>query len=446
MGSVLDLVSYLATLVVAYYSVLFVVSLRTTRRTPDVCGRPAQPFFVLVVPAHDEELVIGETVRRARALHGDRHVTLVMNDGSTDATGEVAREAAEGDPRVVVVDRGADVAGRGKGEVLNHAYRLLSGWVDDRDPRLRGAAQEDVIMCVVDADGWLESHALRAVAPYFADPGVGGVQLPVRMWNARDGFLALMQDMEFIGFSLFVQAGRDPAGSVGLGGNGQFVRLSALRALGRAPWSRCLTEDLDLSLSLVEAGWRNRFCPHACVEQQALSRMRPLLRQRTRWTQGHYSCWQHLPTLWRARGVPFATRFDLSMYLMLVVFVLVLAAQFTVGALEWSGLLAPSGSYLGFVGDAHVFRAVSLALSLFPVLGFAVTYQRFARSRLPWWALPGCLALFAVYNYGWGVPASLRALARIVLRRDSWVKTPRTAVGAHALDPHAPALAGGGAS
>ncbi|MGH2968452.1 MAG: hypothetical protein ACRDK0_05240 [Solirubrobacteraceae bacterium] len=50
-----------------------------------------------------------------------------------------------------------------------------------------------------------------------------------------------------MGFSRLVQAGRDPLGSVGLGGNGQFVRLSALQDMGDSPWSRCLTEDLDTS-------------------------------------------------------------------------------------------------------------------------------------------------------------------------------------------------------
>lgn len=432
MSLALDVVSYASMLIVVYYSALFAVSLWTTRRTPAGCGA-GEPFFALVVPAHDEELVIGETVRRARALDGDRYVVMVVDDGSTDATGTLAREAAAGDERIVVVDRDPRIAGQGKGEVLNHAYRVLCDWVDREDPRLRGARAEEVVLCVVDADGWLEPKALRAVSPYFADPRVGGVQLPVRMWNRDDGFLTLMQDLEFIGFSLFVQAGRDPVGSVGLGGNGQFVRLSALRSLGEAPWSRCLTEDLDLSLRLVEGGWRNRFCPRACVEQQALSSPRPLLRQRTRWTQGHYSCWRHLPLLWRARGVPLFTRIDLSLYLLLVVFVLVLAAQFTVGALEWAGAIEPGGSYLGFVHDAYSFRLLSLTLSLVPVIGFALTYQRFAKRRLPLWALPGCLMVFAIYNYAWGVPASLRALGRIALRRDAWVKTPRSAVGARGL-------------
>ena len=445
MGLLFDAVSYASALIVVYYSTLFVISLWTTRRTPAASGR--SPWFVLVIPAHNEELVIGQTVRRARELEGNRYSVLIMNDGSSDATSEQARLAAESDQRILVVDRPAAVAGQGKGEVLNHAYQLACDMARDGDPRLQGARAEEVVLCIVDADGWLEPHALRVVSPYFADPKVAGVQLPVRMWNSRDGFLALMQDMEFIGFSLFVQAGRDPFNSVGLGGNGQFVRLAALQSLGDRPWSRCLTEDLDLSLSLVEHGWRNRFCPRACVAQQALNQVRPLLRQRTRWTQGHYSCWQHLPLLWRARGVALTTRIDLSLYLVLVVFVLVLGGQFTAGMLEWAGLLNPGTSFLSFVHNDHLYRTISLALSLVPVLGFAVTYQRFAAQRLPLWALPGCLLLFAVYNYAWGIPASLCALGRTALRRGSWrlltrswrprpPRSPTPLKQQHGQDPH----------
>jgi len=98
---------------------------------------------------------------------------------------------------------------------------------------------------------------------------------------------------EFIGFSFLVQAARDRIGSVGLGGNGQFNRLSALRSLGRPPWTDCLTEDLDIGLALVGQGWRIRFWRGAFVAQQGLRSPRLLLRQRTRWVQGNYQCMTH---------------------------------------------------------------------------------------------------------------------------------------------------------
>jgi cellulose synthase/poly-beta-1,6-N-acetylglucosamine synthase-like glycosyltransferase len=435
----LKVVSLATAGVVCYYFLLFLVSQWTTRRTPRTLGDD-EPFFVIVVPAHDEELVIAQTITRLRTLHADRFLVLVVNDGSRDHTAEVARMAASGDRRVVVVDRVPALAGQGKGEVLNHAYRLISALVRWGDSRLAGAGPDRVVVGIVDADGWLEPHALRTVAPYFADQRVGAVQLPVRIWNARENFLTRMQDIEFIGFSLFVQAGRDPTGSVGLGGNGQFSRLSALQELGKSPWSRCLTEDLDLGLRLVERGWRNRFCPHACVAQQALTAFRPFYRQRTRWIQGHYSCWQHLPALWRSANVPLATKIDLSLYLTLVAFILVLAVQFTIGVMGYLGLTPWVTNPLQFVGDEHLQRVATLALSITPLLAFAVTYQRFSVLKLPVWALPGVFAIFALYGYLWAVPASLRALSRIALRRGSWTKTPRTPISDHDLRGERPAL------
>lgn len=439
MNQLFDIAGYASALIVAYYLALFAVSLWTTRRTPRQAG--GAPMFVAVVPAHNEELVIEQTIRRLRTLRAARFLALVMNDGSSDATSEVAHAAAEGDERIVVIDRGPESAGQGKGEVLNHAYKIVSAMVLSSDPRLHGARADETVLCIVDADGWLEPHALEVVAPYYRDPRVAGVQLPVRIWNGREGFLQLMQDLEFIGFSLFVQAGRDPFGSVGLGGNGQFVRLSALQTLGSAPWSKCLTEDLDIGLSLIERGWRNRFCPRACVSQQALGDVRAFFRQRTRWIQGHYSCWQHLPALWRSPEVPLRTRLDLSLYLVLVVFILVLGAQAVLTVGTYLGLYQPDAGILGWVGDEHVRRLLTLGLSFGPLVAFAITYQRFAAQRLPWWGVPGAFVLFAFYGYFWAVPSSLRALARIVLGRGSWAKTPRVAVSAQVLAAEAAALA-----
>ena len=436
MNLAFDIVSYAAAAIVLYYSALFAASLWSTRRTP---AAGADPLFVLVVPAHNEHAVIGQTVTRLRELRG-RFIALIIDDGSSDGTYEAAVAAGEGDARVKVLRRPPEVAGQGKGEVLNHAYRVICGMIEG-DLFGVTVAPADVVVGIIDADGWLEPHALQVVAPYYGDERVAGVQLPVRIWNTRAGFLTRLQDIEFIGFSLFVQAGRDPVGSVGLGGNGQFVRLAALMTLGASPWTRCLTEDLDVGLSLVERGWRNRFCPRACVSQQALDRLRPFFRQRTRWIQGHYQCWSHLPALWRTSQASLRTRIDLSLYLVLVAFIPVLAVQMALGVASAFGILSVETTFLWFIGDGQLYRAVTLGLSFAPLVAFAVTYQRFAADPLPGWALPGLFLAFAVYGYFWAVPATLRAWGRTLLRRGSWVKTPRVVISADDLRAEARALA-----
>jgi 1,2-diacylglycerol 3-beta-glucosyltransferase len=416
-----------------YFLCLCVVGMLVTRRAPRSSSADGQPFYVLVVPAHNEELVIEDTARRLLKLEYERFLVLVMNDGSDVDTCIAALSAATNDARLLVVDRPPEIAGTGKGEVLNHAYRVTRELVEDRNPRMQGARSGEVVLCVMDADGWLQPNALEAVAPYYEDPHVAGVQVPVRMYNARAGFLAFMQDIEFIGYSLLVQGGRDLVGSVGLGGNGQFIRLAALETLGDAPWTKSLVEDLDIGLTLVKRGWRNRLCPHTHVAQQAVTAPRRLLRQRTRWVQGHYTCWSHLPGLWRAREVPVFTRLDLSLHLFLAVTVLLGTLQMLLGLSGYLGIYPVRSSVLARLLDADVvYRTLVVILACGPLTLLSVAYQRSAvrfqgsaELRLPMWSLPGMLLMYTLYTYFWGLPCSLWAFGRLALRRTGWAKTSR---------------------
>lgn len=439
-----DVVSIATVAIAAYFCALYVVGLRNAAADPP---RPSDrpPLFVLMTPAHNEELVIEATVKRMRSLQvpGGRMLALILNDGSSDRTSEVALAAAEGDERILVLDRLPAIAGQGKGAVLNHGYQIVDRLCEWGDTRLQGATADEIVICVVDADGWMRDDALMKVGPYFDDPQVGAVQIPVRMYNARKNLLAAMQDIEFIAFSILIQGGRDRIGSALLGGNGQFVRLSALRSVGRMPWTKSLTEDLDLGLHLAVRGWRIRMCPHTVVAQQAVTDARRLLRQRTRWVQGHYTCWSHLPALWRARGLRPLVRLDLSAHLVLATLVLLVAAQALLGIAGFAGLFALDRSVMAkLIGDDTAFRVFVVLASSGPLALIGLAYQRAAVSfggsgdlRLPVWSLPGMFLAFTAYTYFWGLPCTARALARMTRREDGWAKTARDPVTAPSTTP-----------
>ena len=270
---------------------------------PAVNPPPAGPgglFFVFLMPCLNEEKVILGSLQRLLSMPAGNFVVLVIDDGSDDATAEVVAGAAG--EQVWLLSRKPPDARQGKGEALNAATRFLtsSGRLTGRDP-------DKVIVVVVDADGRLDPHAVGVVGPYFADPSVGAVQIGVRINNRDSSRLARMQDMEFVIYTEVFQRGRRHLGSVGLGGNGQFMRLSALLSLGGSPWNRSLTDDLDLGVRLLAAGWRNEYCSAAAVHQQGVVQLRQLIRQRSRWFQGHLQSWTLIPlvlraTLGRARG------------------------------------------------------------------------------------------------------------------------------------------------
>ena len=420
--------SWITFLIVGYYALLFGVMAvrRRGRPHPRIADVGRQPFMVFVIPARNEEAVIGQTLNTLEALDYPYRLALVMDDGSTDATAAVA-SSFTWLGRVQVIKRSPEVAGQGKGAVLNHAFALLCTMVAERDPRLRGRNADEVVVAVMDADGQLEGDALAKVAPYFSgrrNANVGGVQIGVRIANATANLLTRMQDFEFVGFSALVQDSRNSLGSVGLGGNGQFTRLSALQGLRRDPWTACLTEDLDLSLSLAEAGWDIRYCPDTFVAQQGLTRIWPLLRQRTRWIQGHYQCWRHLPSIWGSRRLAWRAKLDLSVYLMMIVFVLAVFAGLVVSILGWTGALVPVNNSLAVITNPYLHNVVQLLMSAGPLAIFVAVYQTRAATPLRWWELPAVGALFGAYAYLF-VLSQLWAWTRMAAGRGGWAKTPR---------------------
>lgn len=250
------------------------------------------------------------------------------------------------------------------------------------------------------------------------------MQIGVRIANATVNLLTRMQDFEFVGFSALVQEARNGLGSVGLGGNGQFTRLSALLSLGRDPWTKCLTEDLDVSLSLAELGWDIAYCPDTFVAQQGLTRIGPLLRQRARWIQGHYQCWRHLGPIWRSGKLPWRAKIDLSIYLLMVAFLLVVVAGLVVSILGWARVLIPINTSLDYITNPYIHSLVQLLLSVGPLAVFISVYQLRAASALRWFELPAFAVLFASYAYLFLI-SQIWAWARIAAGRGGWAKTPR---------------------
>lgn len=417
------LLSTVMALAVVYYFALFAILIAKRVITRGNRDFSYEPMVVVVIPAHNEEDVIAHTIESLLVQDYAHTTVLVMNDGSKDRTSEIARTYES--RGVVVIDRGPDIAGRGKGAVLNHAYAIVNEMLESGHPALGGRSASDIIIAIMDADGQLEQSSIRNVVPLFSAANVGGVQIGVRIANARSGMLPRMQDIEFIGFSAFVQEVRDWFGSVGLGGNGQFTRLAALHSTGGAPWTDCLTEDLDLGLTLVQNGWRVRFCPDAWVAQQGVGDLKVLFRQRTRWIQGHYQCWRHIPALARDESVPLGTRIDLLIYLTMVVFIVFIMSSMVLGWLAEFGVIMVHSSFLEWLPD-HVRSYVRFALSYGPLLLFMATYQMRARHRLRFNEFPAYAAAFALYTYTW-IVAQVWAWYRIARGTSGWVKTPRVA-------------------
>ncbi len=376
-------------------------------------GSPEEYLFAVLVPALNEERVIQHTLDRLLALPVRHSLVLVVDDGSDDATAGLV--AAPGDDRVRLLRRRMPEARQGKGAALNAGFGQLlleaGGWPPDK-----------VIVCIMDADGRLDERAPDRVAAYFADPRTGAVQVGVRIANRADSMLARLQDMEFVTYTDVFQAARDRWGVAGLGGNGQFVRLAAQLDLAPAPWTDGLTEDLEQGLRLICAGWRTRYCREVSVHQQGLVSGRRLLRQRSRWFQGHLQAWRQIRRIIRSapiRAVPHLLH-------TLLVPVLLLANAFLLAALGVmiAGAVTTPGAWHHFArpGIALDWYWLTFALAIFLA---ASVYARRERGLRAWRVLVLGHA-FALYSLLW-VAAGYWALGRTIRGRRGWLKTERLA-------------------
>jgi cellulose synthase/poly-beta-1,6-N-acetylglucosamine synthase-like glycosyltransferase len=368
-------------------------------------------LFAFLVPALNEARVMEHTLDRLLSLPVRHCLVLVIDDGSDDGTGRLAE--SHSDPRVRLLRREPPDARRGKGAALNAGFhqllREVGGWPADK-----------VIVGIMDADGRLDPEAPDRVAECFTDADVGAVQVAVRISNREDNVLARLQDMEFVTYTDVFQSARDLWGVAGLGGNGQFVRLAAHIDLAPDPWTDGLTEDLEQGLRLICVGWRIRYCRDVAVHQQGLVSARRLLRQRSRWFQGHLQAWRQIPDIIRRaplRTVPHLLHL-LMVPVLLLVNVLLLTALVTmvIGIAISPGIrssLARPEVFLGWYW-------LTFALAVF------LTVSVYAR-RAPGLRPRNVVLLghaFAVYSLLW-IVAGYWALGRLVRGRRGWHKTER---------------------
>jgi cellulose synthase/poly-beta-1,6-N-acetylglucosamine synthase-like glycosyltransferase len=423
------------------YTALIVVPF--VRRRGAAAGDPDAFEWHAFIPCRDEAAVIAGTVKRMRERFPTVHLWII-DDASTDGTGDIVSAAADGDPLVHAVIRRLPDARQGKGAALNAAYARLIDWRRERGTDVVG--DDRTIVIVLDADGALAENALRQTSgpTGFGSPDVGATQVAVRMSNRDDRrpasaggplaqawarYLIRMQDIEFRTTIAAMQLLRMRTVSVGLGGNGQFTRLSALRAasIGEGePWGDALLEDYEVGLRIMLAGYRTVYAHDTWVDQEALPTARRLLTQRTRWCQGGLQCARYLPKIYASRtftnaGALEAAYFLAIPYIQLIGFVLWPTVAI---AMVVSGALSPGGLF-GWISGATWIIPLWVLTGILPFALWPMVYVTREEKQPLWraglWGLGYWLYMYQSYI------CVVRAFARMATGRRGWTKTRRNA-------------------
>ncbi|MEV0634578.1 glycosyltransferase [Streptomyces sp. NPDC050619] len=242
--------------------------------------RPGAPWLrevvepvTVLVPAYNEEAGIESTVLSLLdSTHPELQI-IVIDDGSTDRTAQIAEGI--GDPRVEVIRK----PNGGKAAALNTGL----------------ARTRHEIVVMVDADTVFERDAIHRLVQPLAHPAVGAVSGNTKVGNRR-GLLAKWQHMEYcFGFNLdrrmfeVLECMTTVPGAIGA------FRRDALLGLGGVS-DDTLAEDTDVTMALWRAGWRVLYEESAVAWTEVPTSLRQLWRQRYRW------CYGTLQAMWKHRG------------------------------------------------------------------------------------------------------------------------------------------------
>lgn len=229
-----------------------------------------RPTVTILIPAHNESMVIERCLRSVKEIKYSNFNVIVVNDGSTDATSEIARKYCELQlPNAKIVDI---YPNKGKGWALNHVLKT---------------EELGAISMILDADCTIAPMSLSHMVSHFEDGRVMAVSANVRV-NSEKTLLGIFQQIEYIVGYYHKRHNSYTNSEFIIGGQGATYWTDTIRKIGGFR-SDMQTEDIDLSLRIVTRGnTRNllRYAADCIIFTESVPTIRSLFSQRYRWKFG----------------------------------------------------------------------------------------------------------------------------------------------------------------
>ncbi|HEX7668266.1 MAG TPA: glycosyltransferase family 2 protein, partial [Polyangiaceae bacterium] len=329
----------------------------------------------------------------------------VIDDGSTDETSEVVSALAAENPEIRLIRQ----TNGGKSAAANHGLETARG----------------EIVVAVDADTLVTPDAIPKMIAHFGSRAVTAVCGNVEVGNVN-GVITAFQAIEYVTSQNFDRRAFSALNCISVvpGALGAWRREDVINAGGYS--DQTLTEDADLTLTILRRGGRVVYEPEAYGRTEAPETLNALLKQRFRWTYGTYQClWKHRKAFFKGSlgwvGLP-------NMIVFQIVF----------------PLLSPIGDVMMvlsvFRGDWRAFMAGYLAFLAMDVCGSLLA---FTLDRKPLRYLPLLLIQRFSYRQIMYYVCFKAMIAAVRGARHGWRKLDRTgsvAVGETRISTPAPAI------
>ncbi len=254
----------------AYLALLTLLAMVHKSKTFDKKSGTRRRFAVLI-PAHNEELVIADTIRSVNEVEYPRDLfdVIVIADNCNDRTAEIARQL------------GARVMERFDGEKKGKGHALR--WCLDQIIKSERAYEA---FSIVDADTVISTNFLTAMNSYLEE-GSDCIQSSDMVIAQPGHWSPEMTRVAFILHNYVRPLGRMVIGcSSGLNGNGMCFSRNLIENYPWDAYSR--VEDLEHSLQLTLERIKIQFAPEAVVRAIMPSDPRNAETQRKRWEIGRF--------------------------------------------------------------------------------------------------------------------------------------------------------------
>lgn len=265
---------WLITIFYLYQLVISLFSFVKLKDKPYIVNKKHK--FILILPAHNEEAVIGNLISSLKELYypKDLYDIQVIADNCTDNTEKIARDMGA----KVFVRTETDPNKKTKGYALQAFLKtLLSDKNMDYDA-----------FCVFDADNIVDKNFLNVMNKHLCQ-GEEVVQGYRDIKNPTDSWISAGYAIFYWMMNRFYHLARYNAGlSPLINGTGFMVKFDAIRETG---WNtNTLTEDIEFSLKTIIQGKKLGWAVDAiCYDEQPV-KFGPSWSQRSRWTMGHIQC------------------------------------------------------------------------------------------------------------------------------------------------------------